>query len=261
MPARSPQHWLSAISSAFERRNWRDNDFAALRIVEALQVAGAYDEAVAVEALPTSFLERNAVEATTVLGELEAAVGGWAFTGGGERPSLIAIDDIESFARVAEVTAQEVADISAPLDLREVVIKKAISKIVGEPHVDHDWGGELGDIFTSQVRLAGKRVNAAFLLKGRGLRTVLWPNKLGKNGDQLVRLSKLPADLFVVQHVNRIDPSVTDQLRMTILALRSEGRAQAVGSVWEGSDTARLLSAYGLIDSSTGRTIDQSLET
>jgi hypothetical protein len=259
---RSAQAWLSEIASAFTARGWRDDDFAALRIVDALRLHGSYDRVVAEAVVPPNFIERNQISDTNdVLDAVADAVGRWTFLPDTtESPAIIPIDEIDSFARVREVTPQSVAGISAPLDIAEAYVKQAITNIIGEPHTDKDWGGEAGDVFTSHVYLHGARTAAAFLLKGPGLRGVMRPKSLGKNGDQLVRLFTLPADLYVVQFVGRIDPSVTEMLRRFVLSRRSEGRPQAVGSVWEGTDSARLLVAHGLIDATTGRTIAPSEE-
>lgn len=42
------------------------------------------------------------------------------------------------------------------------------------------------------------------------------------------------------------------QLRDMVLARRSEGNENVVGSVWDGADCARLFVAEGLLDPETG---------
>ena len=138
--------------------------------------------------------------------------------------------------------------IEAMLSLPEETVKQHIASIIGEPYLAKDWGGELGDIDTTRVELDGRRVVAAFLLKGKGAPKHLRPRNLGKNGDQIRRLSKQNAELFVVQHVGSIDEAVRDQLIDTVVARRAEGKANVVGTVWDGADCARLFVAYGLID-------------
>jgi hypothetical protein len=75
---------------------------------------------------------------------------------------------------------------------------------------------------------------------------------MGRNGDQLDRMLQQPADLFVIQHCDAISAAVRRHLRRGIIALRATGHERAVGSVWDGSDCARLFVAHGMIDQKTG---------
>lgn len=169
------------------------------------------------------------------------------------RPPLIPIETIKSFAKAAEVSPQQVASLAAKkLPLREQLVKEYIAKIIGEPYLDTDWGGELSDILSSRIELDGQRVAGAFLLKGAGSKQKLKPGDLGKNGDQIRRLSKQDVELYVVQHVGEFDEAVRDQLADMILAKRAKGAPNAVGSLWDGSDCARLFVAHRLIDPTTG---------
>lgn len=102
-------------------------------------------------------------------------------------------------------------------------------------------GGERSDIYTRLVSVAGERKRAAFILKGPGTRGTLFPAKLGKRGDQIQRAFTEPADIVILQYVGRIDSSVDQQLEVF---------AEAAGiryCVLDGTDTARLLVAYGCI--------------
>lgn len=151
------------------------------------------------------------------------------------------------------MSPHEVASLAASkLALPEQTVKEFIAKVIGEPYLDTDWGGELSDIFTSRIEIHGQRVAGAFLLKGAGSKQKLKPADLGKNGDQIRRLSKQDADLYVVQHVGEFDEAIRDQLADMILAKRAKGSPDAVGSLWDGSDCARLFVAHGLIDPATG---------
>lgn len=132
-------------------------------------------------------------------------------------------------------------------------MKEYVSKIIGEPYRETDWGGELSDILTSRVELNGHRVTTAFLLKGSGAKRKLRPKDLGTNGDQIRRLSKQDADLYVVQHVGQFDEAVYDEVRDMVLARRAEGASHVVGSIWDGGDCARLFIAHNLIDPATGQ--------
>jgi hypothetical protein len=169
---------------------------------------------------------------------------------GDTRPPIIQIDQIDTFARVSEVPPSKVMDL-CPLHLLEDDVERMIATVIGEPFRQKDWGGELDDLFTQAVQLGGRAVRASFMLKGRGLSSTMRMKNLGKNGDQVMRMIKQPAELFVVQHVNNIDASVISHLQDAIVARRAEGHL-VVGSVWDGVAVARLGVAYGLLDPKTG---------
>jgi hypothetical protein len=171
-------------------------------------------------------------------------------------PALISMDDIDSFSSASSVSDHQVNHISRPLPLAEAKVKEFIARILGEPYLERDWGGELSDICTSRVKLREQRIPAAFLLKGSGLKGKLTPKGLGKNADQIRRFSKQGVVLYVVQHVDQIDESVRDQLHDMVIARRAEGNECAVGSVWDGGDCARLFLAHGLIDPGTGQALN-----
>lgn len=175
------------------------------------------------------------------------------------RPPLIQVDQIDSFGRVSSVPPSAVMDL-CPLDLLEDDVERMITTIIGEPFRQKDWGGELDDVFTQGVQLGGRSVRASFMLKGRGLGSVMKMKDLGTNGDQVMRMVRQPAELFVVQHVNRIDASVYSHLGDAIVARRAEGQ-QAVGSVWDGVAVARLGVAYDLLDPGTGELRRDALRT
>ncbi len=55
-----------------------------------------------------------------------------------------------------------------------------IAEAVCEAYVQHDWGGEADDLFSTQVILGGRRVWASLLLKGSGLAVSLKQKSLGR---------------------------------------------------------------------------------
>ena len=167
-------------------------------------------------------------------------------------PSILQMADIDSFSRVLTIAAKDVARFANPLNLAEDVVEQIIAKVIGEPYLVKDWAGEMDDMYTGQVVLNGRNVRTSFLLKGAGLKGPLKPKYLGHNGDQITRMTTQPAELFVVQHVGRVEPSVRKQLQDAVLARRAEGNHTAVGTVWDGVDVARLGVAYGFLDPSTG---------
>ncbi len=247
----TPEALLSRIVAQFERQGWRGSEEVALLVVKMVET----DDAAPLERLAglatRTFLTKNGTTRVEVHDALAHALAGVRIRR--PRPALIPIDAIDSFKAVASVHPRDVADLAArKLQIPEETVKKYISGILGEPYIDTDWGGEYSDIGTSRVELGGQRVAAAFLLKGPAAPMKLRPKHLGKNGDQIIRLSKQSAELYVVQHVGGIDDAVRDMLANMVLARRSEGNASAVGSIWDGVDCARLFIAHGLIDPSTG---------
>lgn len=252
MTAKTPQALLSLVADEFDRRRWRDTEQAALKITRAVEQSDGLIDPTALAQIPSgTFLTVNGASREDMRDALTQALKGVRLAR--PRPALIPIEAIGSFSRAAEVSPQQVASLAAKkLPLPEQTVKELIAKIIGEPYLDTDWGGELSDILTSRIHLDGQRVAGAFLLKGAGSKQKLKPGDLGKNGDQIRRLSKQDADLYVVQHVGEFDEAVRDQLADMVLAQRAKGSPNAVGSLWDGSDCARLLVAHGLIDPTTG---------
>jgi hypothetical protein len=249
----SPQALLSLVVDEFERRRWRDAGSAALKIVRAVERHGGQVDPAALARVPSrTFLVANRTTRAEVSDAIGRALGGVHLAIA--RPPLIPIEAIGSFARAGEVSPQQVAAIATKkLPLPEQTVKEYIAQIIGEPYLGVDWGGELSDILTSRIELDGQRIRGAFLLKGAGSKKKLKPGDLGKNGDQIRRLSKQEAELYVVQHVGEFDESVRDQLADMVIARRTKGSPNALGSLWDGSDCARLFVAHRLIDPHTGQ--------
>ncbi len=163
--------------------------------------------------------------------------------------------EIDSFSLASTVDAGRVREISRPLPLREAVVKRIIARIIGEPFVGKDWGGERDDLFTTRVVLSGRSTPTSLILKGPGHKGPLTLAALGKAGDQLERMTHQPADLFVIQHCDEVKPAVRMHLTHFIRSLRSSSNPRAIGSIWDGSDCARLFLAHGFIDPKTGQEV------
>jgi hypothetical protein len=234
---------------AFKARGWRNGGQVALAIVEQIQVNGGRLAAAEMEFLSGDFLAANETSVHEVGAELKRVFDGVRVA---DRPELVPMEEIDTYARAAAVGASAVAHISKPLLLSEETVKTMLAKITGEPFVMKDWGGEPDDLFTTRVILGGRAVAASFILKGPAKKGPLTLAKLGKNGDQMVRMMSQPADLFVVQHCDVVAPAIRSHLRHMIRSLRASSNPRAVGSVWDGNDTARLLVAHGLVDRNTG---------
>ena len=150
----------------------------------------------------------------------------------------ITIDDVDSFSYAKRIPAKDVSQVY------ENEVKKVLKNAIGESGEFIDWGGETDDLYSTRLRLNGKRVNVSFGLKGRGTKGILTPKKMGKNGDQIQRLFKSPAEVFFVQHVGQIDESIMDQMKTHAIAKSvTEGKKIYYGII-DGKDTSRLISAY-----------------
>ncbi len=102
----------------------------------------------------------------------------------------------------------------------------------------------MNDLVSSQIKVGGKRIRAAFILKGRGTKGKLTIKGCGKNGDQIVRLVEAPVDLYVIQHVDEIDQRVVYDLKSKVEGKRLKGETCQM-CIIDGTDTARILVAYG----------------
>lgn len=156
----------------------------------------------------------------------------------------ISVDEIDSFEAIKDVPAGIVGKLG-PLEIKEDQIKTWFAEIIGEPFTQKDWGGELRDLYSNRVKIGGKRVPTAFLLKGPGVKGTLTAARCGKNGDQILRLVKAySARLFIVQFVGKIHPNLIDTLEAHV-AYESRKGKQLLFCVIDGVDTARIFLAYG----------------
>lgn len=163
-----------------------------------------------------------------------------------DEPLRISVDDIDSFNKVKMVATSEIKNL-CPLEYSEEQIQLWLEEIIGEPEHKKDWGGEINDLFTTQLLVNIKRKNAAFLLKGPGINTItLEISRCGKKGDQIQRLFRSPAELFLIQFIGLISENIIEEARNKTLLLRHEG-INAQFCIIDGYDTARILKAYGKI--------------
>jgi hypothetical protein len=158
----------------------------------------------------------------------------------GAKIKRVSIDDISSFSKVRRCNASErrLASVS------EDRFKRGLQRIVGEPGKFRDWGGEKSDLFTTRLRVDGKRLAAAFALKGPAYKGKLVPGRMGANGDQIQRLFREPAEVFLVQHWREIDPSVLDLMRNLAVAKSVTAGGRVWYGVIDGRDSERLYRAY-----------------
>jgi hypothetical protein len=150
----------------------------------------------------------------------------------------VTCDDVDQFNKVKKVK-------SAPkVRISESAFKKGIQKIIGQPGLFKDWGGESNDLLTTKVMMKGKRIPTAFAFKGPGKSGQLTPAKLGKNGDQIQRLFSAPADLYVVQYHDQIAQSVVEQMEAFAKVNAMHGAKTVFFMVIDGDDSNRLMAAY-----------------
>lgn len=156
------------------------------------------------------------------------------------------LDDIDTFNKIERVENNMVTNI-VPLPLSEKLIKDDFAQIIGEPFVSNDWGGETCDLITT-IKYHGKRLSSGFIFKGPGLANkFLTISKLGKNGDQIVRLTSISLDFYAVQFVRAIDQSVIKHLEGQVELEAQRRRKLLLFCIIDGTFTARLLKAYGKI--------------
>lgn len=155
----------------------------------------------------------------------------------------IYVDDVDSFKKVKKVDTKVVKDL-LPLTMPEEAVKASLASIIGENFVRKDWAGEKSDLYSSNVIIKGKRVSTAFLLKGPSVKR-LTIDKCGKRGNQILRLIKEPARLFVVQHNGEIDTDVIEFLETCISDLSRKKKVKLYYCIMDGVDTTRILIAYG----------------
>jgi hypothetical protein len=152
----------------------------------------------------------------------------------------ITIDEIDSFYRVRTVRINPGAYTPMP----EARFKYGMAKILGESGHFQDWGGEKNDLYTSRVRISGRRYQSAFAFKGPGTKGILTPGHMGKNGDQIQRLFKTTANVFFVQYWGQVAESVLEQMEELAKAKSAVEGAKIFFGIIDGDDSNRLIKAY-----------------
>lgn len=154
------------------------------------------------------------------------------------------IDDIASLKPTVKIGTAPVADLTK---ISEDKFKKGIQKLIGETGTFTDWGGEINDLLTTRVIFKAQRIQTAFAFKGPGKRGILKPSNFGKNGDQIQRLFKSPADLFIVQYWAQIDLAVIEQVE-SFSKLKSVMDNQKVFfCIIDGQDTQRIVDSNPML--------------
>lgn len=156
--------------------------------------------------------------------------------------TAVHVEQINEFSRCAEQAFPREYELKKLKAIPEVEIKKAFARLLNEDAVPKDWGGERSDLFTTRVRVEGRRVSASFAFKGPAKFHPMTLADLGKNGDQIDRLLTEPAELLVLQHCHRVTAPVLNMMK----AYSNQIGNQRAYCVIDGGDTLRILRAYGL---------------
>ncbi|MCW3105956.1 MAG: Methyltransferase [Segetibacter sp.] len=151
----------------------------------------------------------------------------------------ISVEDIKNFEKIKD---SPLPDSSEPMrHISELAFKKSLQKIFGDS-TQKDWGGEKSDFFTSHLTCNGTTMTAAFLLKGPAKFTPMNLSHLGKNKDQIIRLSHEPVDALIVQHCHDIGSEVQETLKAFAIQPSNPRKYCLI----DGRQSLRILQAYDL---------------
>lgn len=158
---------------------------------------------------------------------------------------MLTIDELDNFKDLLKKDASKIDDKYVKSAFLEDDVEEAFLKILDEPYKEQDSGAETRDLFTTKIKYKGERLYSALMFKGRGLKTELNLSNAGKNGNQLLKLAKnSSAQLFLIQHVNKINPEVTETLKDHLLSYSQFKKVYIC--IVEGDDTARVLRSLKL---------------
>ncbi len=101
----------------------------------------------------------------------------------------------------------------------------------------------MNDHFTSSITIGESRKTAAFVFKGPARFEPMTPKHLGKNADQIFRLSQSLAQVLIIQHCHDIGEAV----RATIRAFAVTPHNPRHYCLIDGKDTFRIFKAYNKI--------------
>jgi hypothetical protein len=150
--------------------------------------------------------------------------------------------EIDQFRQADFRNAPTTEDINTVRQLPEQHVKKGFAEIIGELDIPKDWGGEEADLYSGQLFIAGKQASSAWLFKGGpGFPGAMTITALGKNGDQIDRLYKQPAEVLVLQHHREVRAAVVNMM----LTYANDSRSPRRFMILNGASTATIFRAYG----------------
>jgi hypothetical protein len=153
---------------------------------------------------------------------------------------------LDALAIISRVSPSAVADIAMPLSVPEVEVRRVFERVLGEPFHATDSGVEACDMITLQGTHDGRQVTVAAAFKGAGNRAIKWPlhvGGFGKNGNQIVKLFGVPADVYLVQANGPLDTTLMQHIKDTADAHAARRRRPVPYIVIDGTSTARILRA------------------
>lgn len=157
------------------------------------------------------------------------------------KSSHVSILDLDQFKKAKKIKTTQFGGVNNRLS--EEATKKGFIKILGELNTPKDWGGETADIISGRILVKGKHRTVAFALKGPAKTGPLFPGKMGKNGDQIQRLFRAPAQYHFVQYEGLVDPSVRDQMEQLARAKSLLGQDIFYGVI-DDVDTKKIRVAF-----------------
>jgi len=232
---------LSKILQLIRQNDYEDSDDFPVKISRIYSNCNSKKDFInESNKLKTTFFKKNKLKKSQFFEELLKNLSKEKFLEDHIFPKQLFIDEIDNFKKVIVIKKSK----GIYLNILEESVKKSIKKIIGEYRVQKDWGGEQSDLFTTKLVFNGKRIQTAICLKGRSKKGTLQISDCGKNGDQIIRLFKEPAKLFIWQYVGDISSQIYD-LMETCAYKKSEGGINEVYyCIIDGADTERLLKSY-----------------
>jgi hypothetical protein len=94
------------------------------------------------------------------------------------------------------------------------------------------------------LRFKGRRIAAALALKGNGTLPPLTPKKMGRNGDQIPRMFKSPAEIFLFVFDAPIKENIMNDLETHAENKASSNRKNIYYGIIDGEGLVRLFAAY-----------------
>lgn len=159
-------------------------------------------------------------------------------------PAYVWTSAVDQFAGVDFEQRMTKADLNVLRAVPEQRVKEAFADILGETEIPNDWGGEQFDLWTAaRLSVEGQQLRAAFAFKGPASFHPMHISDLGKNGDQIDRLSQTAADLLVVQHCHAITAPVVNMLKAYASDPRNPRRYMTI----DGYETVKILRHFGHI--------------
>lgn len=129
-------------------------------------------------------------------------------------------------------------------NMPESDVKLRLAKILGSSFVAKDWGGERSDLMFNNLLIDGVQTSSSWLLKGKSVQRSMQIADLGKNGDQLERLTTDSSDVIVVQHNQYITAAVVNLAAAFANDMRNPRRFM----ILDGDSTGRILRDYNFLN-------------